>query len=245
MFKFKIVVFMLGSIVVSSLIFGLAITLLDDPVVFESLESKTINGDAVFNRIKFFPGWKQDIWIMQQSHNGLNSRVSDWDKLAIIVNKEKSSYIANFYQLKPGALSVNVEWQPVPFKVRCYACHANGPRAIRPNLNSKQKPSIRERIQIGILNLRIKSYGNMSSNSGKKFEQGAPFKSSHKSLNRPLKLKSCKLCHSKNGLRNKLTLEHLSTVRFLINRGEMPPYPFKIHGDEIKDLHNLTLYVKQ
>jgi hypothetical protein len=72
------------------------------PIVFESLQSKTKSGMPVFNRIQFLPGWEQDIWLMQQSHDGLDMNYVHWDRLAIVVDKTKSPCEAAFYQLAPG-----------------------------------------------------------------------------------------------------------------------------------------------
>lgn len=48
---------------------GLFILLLHgDPIAFESLESKTADEQPVFNQVRVRFGWKQDVWVMKQSH---------------------------------------------------------------------------------------------------------------------------------------------------------------------------------
>jgi hypothetical protein len=209
-------------------------------VVFESLESKTDAGNAVFNRIGFLPGWKKDIWLMQQTHQGFSDSFSAWDRLAIVVDKTKNPYVASFYQLSPGDLKF--ETRPIPYKARCFACHANGPRAIRWNADSNViAPSLWGKMQTAVWNLRIKAYGHVLSSAGVEFSEGVPFQSKHPVFSRPMGLKTCEKCHSAGGIRNELRLEHVGTARFLVRNGFMPPFPFHATQEE-KDI--LEKYVE-
>src|SRR5262245_39911744 len=111
------------------------------PVTFRSLESVTETGAPVYNRVRLLPGWSKDVWLMNQSHEGLGHQgqspeYAKWDRLKIVVDKTTTPYKAEFYQLEQGALIA--EGKPVPLKARCYACHANGPRAIRPNFEATE-----------------------------------------------------------------------------------------------------------
>lgn len=217
------------------------------PVVFESLESVTENGQPIFNQVKFIPGWKQDTWVMRQSHKGFHPNLSEWDRLTIVVDKTQSPYRSTFYQYAPGELEPGK--QLIPFKARCYACHVSGPRAILPNNDSSfVKLSIQERVRVALWNLRIKSYGAAESLSGQNFSgqnfsgqnvnEGAPFKSSYAILSRPLGLKSCSKCHRQNGIRNELKLEHIGTARFLVKNGLMPPFPFHLSAADREALND-------
>lgn len=226
----------LGGILILIIVAGSGYVVLlcdQNSVVFASLESKTEEGQPVFNRVKLISGWQQDVWLMQQSHQGVNVHGAKWDHLAIVVDKTKLPYEASFYQLTPG------EWHPadgalntVPFKTRCYACHPNGPRAIRPDLTSQQL-SFEDRLRIQVMNLRIKTYGFTRSVSGVDVDDGVPFRSNYSVLQRPLKLKSCTKCHKEGGLRGELTMEHLETARFLIDNHFMPPLPFGIDEEDL------------
>ena len=197
------------------------------PIAFESLESKTENGLSVFNRIKYLPGWDQDIWLMQQSHSGYQLEFSEWDKLAIVVDKTKSPTTATFYQLSKGELDFS--GATIPNKARCFACHANGPRAIRANdLSAVVTTNFFQKVQIAFWNLRIKTYGKINSFSSQDFEEGVPFKSKSENLSQKFDLPTCIKCHSNSGIRSELKLEHLGTIRFLVKNGYMPPLPFSL-----------------
>ena len=210
------------------------------PVFFESLESKTDAGNAVFNRIGFLPSWRKDIWLMQQTHQGFSKSFGAWDRLAIVVDKTKKPYVASFFQLSSGNLEF--ETHPIPFKARCFACHANGPRAIRWNTNSKfVVPTLLGKMQTAVWNLRIKAYGHVLSSAGSEFSEGVPFQSKHPVFSRPLGLKTCEKCHSGGGIRNELLLEQVGTARFLVRNGFMPPFPFHTTQEE-KDI--LEKYVE-
>ena len=113
-----------------------AVNVFKSPVLFQSLESKTVTGEAVYNKIKWFSDSDKDIWMMSQSHNGPQFPEEKWDRLAIIVDKKYKT--AQFLQLKPGPLqwTEDLVSQQVPYRVSCFMCHANGPRAIRPTGSS-------------------------------------------------------------------------------------------------------------
>ncbi len=187
-------------------------------------------------------GWSKDTWIMQQSHEGLHKNFSNWDRLAIVVDKTKEPYQARFYQLPPGELKLNNLSESIPYKVRCYACHSNGPRAIRADFNSKQlNVSLKNKIQLQLWNIRIKTYGNIKSIGGKEFSEGVPFQSKMGLLSMNLNLKSCNPCHSVKGIRAPLKLEHLGTAEFLVKNKMMPPFPFQISD---KDIEQIERYLK-
>ena len=224
-----------GSTLLSSLFFS------KNPIIFQSLESKTVWGGLVFNRVKFIPGWNQDIWLMQQSHLGLGVGFEKWDRLAIIMDKSQKPYQAKFYQFAPGNFRLPDGSEAAPFKARCFACHANGPRAIRPNPTSiKAHITWMDRAKIGLWNLRIKTYGKIDSIAGQEVMTGEPFRSRYPILGQSLKLKSCTACHSETGIRKTLKLEHVGTAHFLVQQGFMPPFPFKANSDDIELLRRLV-----
>ncbi len=212
----------------------------DSSISFQSLESVTTEGSAVFNEIKLLITPVKDIWIMRQSHHGYKMSRNQWDRLAIVVDKTKKPSLANFYQLSPGNLNFNNLNEAQPLKARCFACHSNGPRAILPNLNSHLKLNLFQKAQIAIWNLRIKTYGRVNSIEGVHFEDGAPFKSNVPILSRSLSLKSCTKCHASDGLRNPLNLEQIGTANFLVKNGFMPPFPFSISTEDAQLLKDLV-----
>lgn len=198
-----------------------------DTVEFRSLESVTETGGPVYNRIRFIPGWKQDIWLMQQSHHGVDLALADWDRLEIVVDKTVSPFRASFYQLANGPLVAESPVRAIPLKARCYACHADGPRAVRPAWGARV--GWVSRMQVGLWNLRIGWYGRVLGKPGVEFvDGGVPFASRLGVLKRPLGLKSCVRCHSDHGPRHELKIEHAGSARFMVEHGFMPPFPYRI-----------------
>lgn len=211
----------------------------DSAVTLESFESRTDTGQPVYNRIRLIAGKAQDTWLMQQSHAGYHESFGQWDLLAIVIDKTGPRKTARFFQLKPGRLAF--ETAPVPYRARCYACHANGPRAIRWNAKSAAVvPSAREQALITLWNLRIKSYGPVDSLPGAKFSEGASFRSDLPIFKRPLGIATCARCHGEGKIRNPLTLEQVGTAAFQVERGLMPPFPFRATEEERRQLAKLV-----
>lgn len=209
---------------------GLFIAQGSSEILFESLESKTFDEGPVFNKVQFIPGWDKDVWLMNQAPNGLHGT---WDQLEIVVDKTKIPKEAKFYQ------------RGAPYKARCFACHANGPRAIRYNADSTEAvPNLIEKLRVAIWNLRIKSYGPVDSIAGQPIEEGHSFKSPVPVFAQPLRLPTCQMCHSADGIRNELKLEQIGTAHFLVKNGLMPPFPFKATAEEIRKLEQFDLSPK-
>lgn len=195
-------------------------------VLFKSLESKTSTGGDVFNKIKYFPGFKKDIWMMNQSHQGLHAQAQEWDRLAIIIDKTGPVSKAQFLQLPPGELKweEDLYQKAIDFRVSCYMCHSNGPRAIRPDGNVGSFASIK----IAFWNLVMKSYGRVlehESHSKKDSHLKIPFRHRSDFDNESLKVKSCIKCHhekSSSG-RGLLKRQNTVTMEFMMNKHLMPP----------------------
>jgi len=202
--------------------------------MFQSLESKSMSDGPVFNNIRFQSSSKKDVWIMQQGHEGLQVEKTKWDRLALVIDKNEKPYQAKFYQLAPGELNFTNENEIIANKARCFACHASGPRVIRPNPDFAL--SLKERAQILLWNLKIKMYPKMTLAPGKIYSEGVPFKSRHAYFSQKLNLPSCVKCHSSEGIRGELTLEHAGTAAFLVKHGAMPPFPFQISEADLKEL---------
>lgn len=167
---------------------------------------------------------------MQQNHGEeTDLNYLEWDRLAIVVDKTQKPYQAKYYQFKGGDLKLASANEQSPFRARCFACHANGPRAIRPNNQSERVPlRLKDKVKIFWWNLRIKSYGQVIGLSGQKEVGEVKFKSSSVVLNKSLNLKSCIACHGSGKIRAGLTLEHLDTMKFLVSHNIMPPFPFNL-----------------
>ncbi len=209
----------------------------ETPILIQSLESKTIEGHPVFNRIQLQSTSSQDIWIMQQSHSGLKASTNNWDRLAILVDKTKFPKTAKFMQLEPGSMEIESA-REVPYKVSCYLCHANGPRALRPDFTSSlAKISVWDRGRIWMWNLKIKTYGRIEASDSLKRE-GKPFRYPQAWLNEKLRVKTCERCHNDEGLfaRGSLTRQNFMTIRFLVDSGQMPPVGFTLSDGEREEI---------
>jgi hypothetical protein len=200
-------------------------------ILIESIESKTDDKQAIFNKISFQQINNQDIWKMKQSHGGFHSK--DWDEVKIIVDKSSFPFSASYHQLKDG---VEIE-----YRTSCFRCHSGGPRFIRPNYESNQASlSIKEKAIILKWNLLIKSYGEV------KVKENSPFKRKIKLIkntelaHKVLKLESCKDCHFDGGPRSKLTMSNLQTAKFLIKSKAMPPWPYSLNK---KDLNIINEFI--
>jgi hypothetical protein len=212
-------------------------------VIIESEESKTIDDKPVFNKINWQSSDTQDVWMMNQSHGGAMLPAHEWERLAIVIDKTKTPHTARYYQLEPGPL----EWpkdsstkmpKATPYRVPCYMCHANGPRAIRPTGDI----SLKDKLRIILWNLKIKSYGRVvlhpDHESPPSKEWAVKWESSF--MNEPLKVKACVICHKESGFaaRGTLKRQHIPTIQFLVDKGHMPALGLSLSQKEKLELQN-------
>lgn len=217
----------------------LAVSISDSQEVFlESWESRTVSGGSVFNKIKWFSFKDKDVWMMNQSHHGSQALKNKWERLAIVVDKTKSPITAKFFQLKPGPLEWADNLEQVPLRISCFMCHANGPRAIRPNYKSAFNPmGFKERVKVLAWNIRIKSYGRVVPHkSHKDTDQNLvpPFRWRSDYENEPLKISTCLTCHKEQGFfaRGRLRRQNIPTIKFMLETGQMPPIGFWLSKEE-------------
>ena len=127
-----------------------------DPLLIESMESKTTEGGAVYNKIQYRPDDTKDIWLMEQSHLGLKAKKHVWDKIAIVVDKSQKPYKAKFFQYENSDQEISTNLKPIDYKVSCFFCHSNGLRAIRPNgLSKTVKLSLWDQARVLVWNTKI------------------------------------------------------------------------------------------
>lgn len=222
---------------------GLAFFIWTDkrPIFIESLESKTNTNGAVFNKIQFASTADSEIWLMQQSHSGANAPQHEWDKIAIVVKKDNSIRKAEFYQLAPGPEPISMNLKPIGLKASCFLCHSNGPRAIRPNLDSQEvKVSYWDQARIQLWNLKIKSYGPMASLAPVSSKK--EFRYDHSMANRELKVQSCTKCHNSEMFfgRGVLTKQNFMTIKFMVENKFMPPPGFQLTDQDRAELEEFT-----
>ncbi|MBY0413930.1 MAG: hypothetical protein K2Q18_07180 [Bdellovibrionales bacterium] len=200
-------------------------------VLIESEESKTLDLTSVYNKIKWISFPDKDVWMMNQSHYGVYAEKGKWERLAIVVNKTKKPMTAKYYQIENGPL----EWDDSlinkrsAYRASCFNCHNNGPRAIRPMLKSKNANlGVKEKLQIFLLNMRIKTYGRIHydpTHDKEDLTMETPFHHEGVNENAELKVKTCVYCHNEAGFlsRGFLRRQQRGTIKSLVEKGHMPP----------------------
>ncbi len=202
------------------------------PVLFQSRESKTAEGIAVFNQISYKPGWDSDVWVMRQSHTGNDSDFTNWDRIAIVVDHEPKKS-AEFFQLVPGELEFSQEAQ-IEKRAACFTCHSNGPRAIRPDFAAKDISGW-DKLRLFLWNMRIKSYGPVSS---EKQKDDPSFRWQVNIANDVLDVKVCVRCHNDKHMfgRGQLTRQNFPVIDFMLREGLMPPKGFALNARDKKEV---------
>ncbi len=183
---------------------------LTTPLLIESAESRTIDGKPVFNEIQWNIKDGKEMWTMRQSHGGKLLPKNKWDSLAIHMDER-----AKFLQLD------STSGARVEYKVSCFMCHSNGPRAIRP-VEGSLGPL--DQVKVTLLNLRIKLYGRVKAEVLPQLGE-TPFRHEGKISNAPLLLTRCTSCHNETSLfsRGTLTRQNSLTISFMVNKEHMPP----------------------
>jgi hypothetical protein len=214
----------------------------EQEVIIQSLESRTSEDKPVFNKIKYIKKANQDIWMMNQSHAGLTNDLTKWERLAIVVEDKKAS----FYQFQAGPLewSEDLLKKQVSYRVSCFMCHNNGPRAIRPD---QQGLSINfyDQTKIFFWNLKIKSYGRIQESEEMSLAdqyRKIPFKHRQGLENETLNVKTCLHCHKEEGFlaRGKLTRQQAGTIEFLVKNKIMPPAGFSLSLTEQNQINDFV-----
>lgn len=213
----------------------------DKEILIQSLESRTLENKPVYNKIKYFRQAGKEIWMMNQSHFGLKASPDQWERLAIVVDENKK---ASFYQLPPGDLvwSEELIQKQKNYRVSCFMCHNNGPRAIRPELNGL-KVSWADQVKILFYNLKIKSYGRVTESDEMKTaddKRKIPFRHRTDFDNEALTIETCMKCHKEEGLfvRGALSRQQVGTIEFMVQNKIMPPPGFSLSVNEEKQLND-------
>lgn len=229
---------MVGSAAALTLV-GAAFFAYPSSVTFESQESKTGKEGPVFNEIRFFPGWSEDVWMMRQSHGGLALPRSKWDRLAIVV--DKLSGTARFYQVEPGELQLTGREKKIEYRASCFVCHSNGPRAVRPRWGSPEVAvSFVDRMKVTLWNLRIKTYGRIEGTGvalGK-----TPFRLPGRREDEVLTVATCTKCHNSQWWGRGHLMRHQSaTIQFMVEKGHMPPPGFALSAQELAQVREFVM----
>ena len=220
------------SLVISILVAGLAVSGLllfsDDEILIQSLESRTLEDKPVYNKIKLVRQQGREIWMMNQSHNGIET--AKWERLAIVVEDGRAS----FYQFSGGELDWDESLlkRQTTYRVSCFMCHSNGPRAVRPDYENHNVGLV-NKVKIFFWNLKIKSYGRIVENDNQKnLDAGLKVPFRHRSAfdNETIQVKTCQKCHNENSFfgRGELTRQNALTIEFMVKNNKMPPEGFSL-----------------
>lgn len=224
------------SVAISIFAVGLSVSglllLSDDEILIQSLESRTLEDSAVYNKIKLIRQEGREIWMMNQSHSGLTT--AKWERLAIVIEGSKAS----FYQLGAGKLvwDESLLQNQTAYRVSCFMCHSNGPRAIRPDYDG-QNTSLANKVKIFFWNLKIKSYGRIIENEKQKKLDATlkvPFRHRSALDNERLQVKTCQKCHNESSFfgRGQLARQNALTIEFMVKNSLMPPVGFHLSKGE-------------
>lgn len=231
------------AVFAAGLLFGGLLAFTPDEVLIRSLESKTADGGPVFNRIRFLRQGSRRIWMMNQSHHGPAAAPSRWDRLAIVMEPGPSGTVARFLQLPPGPLEWRDELltQGTAYRVSCFMCHRNGPRAIRPDGFAGLGQSLR----IFVWNLGIKTAGLVAEHPIHAKEDATlkvPFRHRGRLDNETLSVGVCLHCHTDEGLfaRGKLTRQNGLAIDFMVRSRLMPPPGFPLSTAERKKIDDFV-----
>jgi nitrate/TMAO reductase-like tetraheme cytochrome c subunit len=201
------------------------------PVLIESRESKNKVHQPIFNKISYQWGMKKDVWLMRQSQEGLNVDERKWDELSIVIDKTTSPATVSYHQYEND--------KEIEYRASCFLCHANGPRAIRPETESKLvQNSSWEKLKIKFMNLRIHTYGKIAlENKAQKLlgkERITHLSFKHASAWEDLNIPTCLKCHNEEGFmgRGRLKKQHAATIHHLTQTGAMPPWPYTLSPEE-------------
>ncbi len=180
--------------------------------------------------------------MMNQSHHGPQAPAEQWDRLAIVVDKSTQSQTARFYQLQPGKLEWQENLPQTSFRVSCFMCHSNGPRALRP-VDEKGPASLswNDKAKIFWWNLKIKTYGRIQPDPAHDQEdrgRAVPFRRQGAYENEELQVATCIRCHRETGwlARGALRRQNFMSIRFMTESGAMPPPGFSMSEGERRKL---------
>lgn len=210
-------------------------------VLVQSFESKTILGEPVYNEIAWYEYPDKDVWMMNQSHFGLNPPADKKDRIVIVVDKTNVPKSAYFMQVKPGPLvwSEDLYTQKVANKVSCFICHANGLRTIRADASSGSI-GLLDWAKINYMNYKMQSYGLVVEDPRHAIEDqnlSVPFRFRTAFQNEVLNVKNCTVCHD-GKIRTQLTRQNAFSIEFLIEHKAMPPPEYALSKAEANKIKN-------
>ena len=194
-------------------------------VTFASAESSTMSPEPILNRVQHLPLPGLDLWLMRQRQSAREGAdEAHWSYVAILVDEEPQDGgrpTAYDLELAPRPVAKGALPQPIPPRVACYRCHANGPRAVRPMRGATLPP-----LDSGALalvrawNASIERAGVVRNHLTDVGAAAAVY--ALPAAMEPLPLAKCKQCHDPaTGVRSELRRLHGGSVSFLATHGDL------------------------
>jgi hypothetical protein len=191
-------------------------------VQFVSAESSASIDAVVTNAVILRKFKKYDVWLMQQDHGVPRKALST---VGIFMDMTPRIPKAYYFELA-GVLEQPQGPRFIPLSAQCFACHASGPRYLRPGIYAgKGKLGTDARNTIKHLNETILRYGNVETHiPPNDNEMPAGRVAFHgPEAWKPLAgaaRKVCQDCHSaRTGIRAPLLQQHVTTARYLEHHG--------------------------
>ena len=160
-----------------------------------------------------------------ENHPGEALAPEKWEALMIKVDKTQRPYRVTYHQLLDG--------KETEFRVSCYLCHSNGPRAVRAHSESEGAPlTTGNKLLVNYMNLVIKSYGKMKTLEDS-LKRRNPLMFKGRNDLKTLEVASCTMCHHDHWWgRGILTRQQAMPITHLIAKNQMPPWPFTLSAEE-------------
>lgn len=186
-----------------------------DVLSFQSAESKSARDGPIFNRIKKFVGKRFTVWSMRQAADGLRQDPQHRSLVIVAVDRDKAAY---YFEAKPKPVASGELPEFTKPSVPCLRCHANGPRAIRPESSFDfPKLSTANHKRLQGWNEEIRNQGVVTNFVGKNRALVSSLVDGDALLPESL----CTECHStQSGVRGPLFRSHEASIRFLLTHAD-------------------------
>jgi hypothetical protein len=179
---------------------------------FRSGEVIEDDGRRVDQRVQLFEGPRFDVWVARLDTGALHS---------ITVDKASTPRKAYFASFAPERVAAGSLPRPVPFETSCLSCHANGPRAIRPEWSQDGPvPDASGLRRLADWNRKIASYGRIGSHlPSAHLEIASTAADAWETVSWP----ACVGCHNEgDGIRGPLRRMHGGTIQALVRTATSP-----------------------
>ncbi len=190
-------------------------------VTFVSAESSAATGAPITNRVRRLRDGAIDVWLMRQRQSATDGDDPRyWSHVGIVIDRGVRPVTATFLEFEPLPVAAGLP-APIPPRVPCLRCHANGLRALRPSDGT---------LPLGALQLvkrwndEIAADGVVAAHVPSDVALANALNLTLPGADAPLDLATCRDCHDDAGtVRGTLRRAHGASIAFLTESGAMPP----------------------